>query len=119
MDVTVREIALDDPPGLTGDVKWAEINATAAGDTQVVAAVTGKKIRAVGWLLVCSVAVGVAWKSGAGTTLINAMSFATNGGISAANYGQGYAFETAVSGALVINLSGIANVRGSLCYVEV
>jgi len=98
-------------------VKWAEINATTLGDTPVVAAVTGKKIRVLVIDFACSAAVNVAWKSGS-AVVRQAQAFAQNGGI-AHNALPGWFVETAAGEALVINLSAIANVYGAISYVEV
>lgn len=101
-------------------VKWAEINATASGDTTVVAAVTGRKIRVLSYFIgPVSAAVNIAWKSGAGTTKVNAMTFAINEGMVVPDMSPGWAVETDSGGALVINLSAAANVRGAVNYIEV
>jgi hypothetical protein len=47
------------------------------------------------------------------------MNFATFGGMDINRMPHGYFAETAVSEALVLNLSTNANVRGSINYVEV
>ena len=110
--------------GLKGDEeKWvlqkhAKINATASGDTTVVSAVTGAKIRVISVVFTCSEQVNVAWKSGASTTKINAMPWAALGGM-AENFKPGHFFETDSGEAAVINLSKTANVRGILNYIEV
>jgi len=98
-------------------VKWAEINATTIGDTPVVAAVTGKKIRVLVIDFACSGAVGISWKSGS-TVIRNAQAFAANGGIAHSAY-PGWFAETSASQALAINLDAAVNVRGSVSYVEV
>ena len=98
-------------------VKQADINATSSGDTTVVAAVVGKKIQVTFVLLTCSAQVAVGWKS-ATTVLLNAMSFAQFGGRNQ-NYVPGWFVEAAENEALIINLSGNANVRGVINYIEV
>jgi hypothetical protein len=104
--------------GVLYDVKQAGINATASGDTTVVAIVASRKIRVLGLTFSCSAAVSVAWKSAA-TTLVQAMSFAANGGMEVDRGGYGYWTQTAVGEALIINLSDAVNVRGSVTYCEV
>lgn len=101
-----------------GEVKQAKIQATASGDTTVVAAVSGKVIRLLSVVLTCSVQVNVAWKSGASTTKIPAMPFAQYGGMSHTP-SLGWFYETDSGEAAVINLSGTANVYGTVQYVEV
>ena len=100
-------------------VKWDDINATASGDTTVVAAVSGKKIRVLQMGFSVSAAVNIAWKSGASTTKIAARSFPANGGIESGDVSPGWVVETDAGEALVINLSGTANVRGQVNYIEV
>lgn len=97
-------------------VKWAEINATASGDTTVVQATAGK-IRVIGLDIVVSASVDIAWKSGA-NTIRNAQAFASNGGMVVPTT-PGFFVETAAGEALVINLSTTANARGCVRYVEV
>lgn len=99
-------------------VKNAAINATASGDTTVVSAVSGKKIRAFSIALTVSAQVDVAWKTGGGDTQIAAMSFAQYGGMNQ-DYLPGWFVESDSGEALLINLSGAANVRGMLNYIEV
>lgn len=99
-------------------VKNAAINATASGDTTVVALVSGKKLRAFSVLLTVSTQVDVAWKSGASTTKIAAMSFPQYGGMNQ-DYLPGWFMETDAGEPMVINLSENANVRGVVNYIEV
>jgi hypothetical protein len=104
-------------PALVAPLKFARINC-ASGDTTVVAAVSGKKIRVSGITFSCSAAVGVSFKS-ASTVLVGPMPFDTNGGLDAFR-GTGAAFiETAVSEAFVMNLSTTSSVQGSVVYQEV
>ena len=95
----------------------AAINATASGDTTVVAALTNK-IRVISIVFTCGTQVAVAWKSGASTTKIAAMSFAQYVGMNE-SYLPGWFVETDAAEALVINLSGNANVRGMVNYIEI
>jgi hypothetical protein len=104
--------------GVSLEVKRAEINATASGDTQVVAAVSGKQIRIVSVTFACSAAVAVSWKS-ASTTIVNAMSFAANGGMTEVWAPHGYFAQGGTNEVLYINLSATATVRGVINYVEV
>lgn len=105
-------------------VKYAVINASASGNNTIISAVTGKKIRVLGYTHTASTAVIVTWKSGTTTAISGPMHFATDGsrqGISGAGtfmaeYGV---METAVGEALVISLSGVATVGGHLIYREV
>ena len=101
----------------TSPVKFARINC-ASGDTTVVAAVSGKKIRALGITFSCAAAVGVSFKSGS-TLLLGPMAFDVNGGMDSYRGSNGIFCETASGEALVMTLSGTAAVHGSLMYQEV
>lgn len=97
-------------------VKFAVINASSSGYTQLVAAVSTKKIRVLSYAVVVASEVTVQFAS-ASTGITHAMPFAANGGISAhSTHGL---FETAASEALRINLGSAVQVSGHLSYVEV
>lgn len=99
-------------------VKYAVIDHATSGDNTLVAAVTGKKIRVLSYVLVASGAVTVRFESGAsGTALTGQMSLAANGGISAPFNENGY-FETAAGVLLNLELGGAVSVDGHLSYVE-
>lgn len=98
-------------------IRWAEINATAAGNLTVVQGVGGKKLTIVSIDFVVSAAVSIAWLSSA-STIRNAQAFAANSGIVRDIVRPFYA-QTAAGENLIINLSAVANVRGALGYVEV
>lgn len=95
----------------------AVINVATATDHTIVAAVTGKKIRVLSYVIVAAAAVAVTWKSGS-TARSGAMSFAANSGIvvSPAAPSGGSWFETAAGEALVLTLSGAQQVSGHLTY---
>lgn len=99
-------------------VKVAVVTASASGATQIVAAVTGKKIRVLGIAYSVNAAVNVKWQSA--TTDKTGLFY--HGG---AGHGivmeaaQGFLFETDSAAALNINLSGAVAVGGQLRYVEV
>jgi hypothetical protein len=98
--------------------KIAYINAS-SGDTTIISAVTGKKLRVFAITFTCSAAVTVTWKSNT-TPLINTMAFDANGGMDTYRGTGGTAFvETASGEALILTLSGSSNVRGSVSYFEV
>lgn len=99
-------------------VRWAEINATAAGNTTVVQAVGGRKLTIVSIDMVVSAAVSISWLSGTVTTIRNQQAFAANSGI-ARDIVRPYYAQTFAGEPLIINLSGVANVRGAIGYVEV
>lgn len=97
--------------------KYAIISDAASGSNEVVAAVTGKKIRVLAYTLITDDAVTATWRSAA-NAISGAMEFAANGGASPAFCPVGH-FETVAGEALNINLSGAVGVRGHLTYVEV
>jgi hypothetical protein len=96
------------------NIKFATVSLTATGD--LVSAVTGKKIRVLGYLLVCSAALTVNFESGT-TDITGAFEIAANGGISYAGGLAAPAFETAAGSKLALTISGTGNVRGHLAYV--
>lgn len=93
--------------------KFAVISASASGDTPIVAAVTGKKIRVLSYMVSKSDAVNMKFRSG--TTDITGLLY--NG--AAPSFSPVGHFETAAGAALNINLSGAVAVGGHLVYVEV
>lgn len=97
-------------------VKFAKIDTAALGQTAVVPAVSGKRIRVVGFFLVSTSANGVKFQS-ASTDLTGAMALAANGGVTAES--ENGVFETTPGAALNINLTGATQVSGALSYVEI
>ncbi len=93
----------------------AIINTAASGDTAVVAAVAGKRIRVINYVLTAAGVVSVKFRS-ATTDLTGAMPFAANGGIAAAGAQPGYWVQTAAGEALNLNLSAAAQVSGHITY---
>jgi len=100
MPVLVRDTVLD--AAATSQIAF--VNATAAGDTQVIAAQPGLRIAVLAAAIVTSGAVGVHLRSG--TTAITATwSLAANGGLVLPKSGEPWAV-TAAGQALNVNLSG-------------
>lgn len=93
-------------------VKYASISTSASGDTTVVAAVTGKRIKVVDYVLTRASAVNMKWRSG--TTDITGLLY--NG--AAPGFNPVGHFRTAVGELLAINLSAAVGVGGHLAYVE-
>ena len=107
--------------GVLYSVKSARVQATASGNTQIVAAVTGSRIRPVAWTVgPVSAAVVVTIQDAAGTPVVLAGPFevAANGGIANPVYKESDQ-EGTVSTAVNVNLSGASNVPVTLWYVEV
>ena len=97
-------------------VLYAPISATTSGNTQVVGAVSGKRIRVIAYAVIASATVNIRFRSGS-TDITGAMRLVEGGGIAHAY--DGGLFETAVGQALNINLSTNATVGGYIVYREV
>jgi hypothetical protein len=119
--VRTLDSSLTDSSGTVLTPKFAKIDAASAGDNTLVAAVTGKKIRVLSYVLVNghTDTQTVRFESGAGgTALTGQMIFAANGGVSSGHNPAGH-FETAAGALLNLELSGATTVDGHLTYVEV
>lgn len=97
--------------------KYALIDANSSGNTQIVAAVSGKRIRVVAYAVVASGTVNVRFRSGSSTNLTGVMRLVEAGGI--AHAFEGGLFQTDVGEALNINLSANVQVGGYLVYEEI
>lgn len=104
---------------IQSEVQYAVVDHAASGDNTLVAAVTGKKIRVVSFLLVAAGTVTTRFESGAsGTALTGQMTMAINSVISAAYNPAGW-FETAAAALLNLELSAAVSVDGVIGYVLV
>jgi hypothetical protein len=102
---------------IRSEVQYAPISAAGSGNNTLVAAVTGKKIRVIGFALVGAGSVTAKFQSGAGgTDLTGAMTLAAGTSVVVEPYESGV-FETAVAALLNLNLSGAIQVSGFLVYV--
>ena len=98
-------------------VQFAKIDTASSGDTSLVAATTGKKVKVVGFFLIASGAVSVKLRSGT-TDLTGAMAVGANGGLVVQGGPAGeHVIETAAGSALNINLSAATQVSGAVRYV--
>jgi hypothetical protein len=97
-------------------VLYAPINATTSGNTQVVGAVSGKRIRVIAFAVVANATVNIKFQSGT-TDITGSMRVVEGGGIAHAY--DGGLFQTAVGQALNINLSANATVGGYVVYREI
>lgn len=100
----------------TSDVKYAVINATASGDNTIVAAVSGKVVRVISYLLIANGTVTATWKQGA-TNISGPLPLVVNAGACAPEATRGW-METASNAALILNLSSAVTVGGHISYVE-
>lgn len=104
---------------IQSEVQYAVVDTATSGDTTLVAAVTGKKIRVVSFLLVAAGTVTTRFESGAGgTALTGQMTMAINTSIVAAYNPAGW-FETAAAALLNLELSAAVSVDGVIGYVLV
>lgn len=102
------------------DVQHAVIDHAESGDNTVVAAVAGKKIRVVGFVLVAAGAVDARFESDAdGTALTGVMTLAAAGDRIASGFSPLGWFETAAGELLNLELSGAVSVDGMLTYLLV
>lgn len=99
--------------------KFKIIDAASSGDNTIVAAVAGKKIRVLNFVLVGSAAITTRFESAAsGTALTGQMTMAA-GSVIASGYCKIGHFETLAGELLNLELSGANTVDGYLVYVEV
>lgn len=104
--------------GSASFVKFASISAASSGANTLVAAVTGKKIRVLGYVLVAANAVNANFESGT-TDISGVMSLPAFGGVSYAGGREAPAFETASGAALGLTLGSAVQVSGHISYIEI
>lgn len=97
--------------------KFASLSVSSSGDNSIVAAVTSKKIRVLAYVIVADGTVAAKWRNGT-TDVTGAMSLVANTGVVAPFCPVGH-FETSVTTALQLNLSGAVGARGHITYIEV
>ena len=97
-------------------VQYTTISANTSGNTQVVGAVSGKRIRVIAFAVIASATVTIKFQSGT-TDITGSMRIVEGGGIAHAY--DGGLFQTAVNQPLNINLSNNATVGGYVVYREV
>lgn len=103
--------------GVICEVKSRAINATASGNNTILPAQLTRRFRVLTIAFTCSGAVDITFISGS-TTLINAMSFANNGGLGVNLTPAGFMPMGGVNENWIMSLSSAKNVRGWLTYVE-
>lgn len=102
------------------EAQYAVIDDATSGNNTIVAAVTGKKIRVLGYVLVAGGAVNARFESDAdGTALTGVMTLAAAGDVIAPGYNPSGHFETVAGELLNLELSGAVSVDGHLTYVLV
>ena len=113
VSITVTNTPL---PVAYGTVQYATISATTSGDTQIVPAVSGKRIRVIAYAVIANATVSIKFRSGT-SDITGSMRVVEGGGIAHAY--DGGLFQTAVNQPLNINLSNNATVGGYVVYREV
>jgi hypothetical protein len=107
--------------GFGDEVKRAAVSVASSGDNTLVAAVTGKKIKVVGLVLVAAGAVNVRLESGAGGTALTgviSLAAAGDGFVLPATLAGQHWVETAAGALLNLELSGAVQVSGCIVYYE-
>ena len=104
-------------------VKRAAINAASSGDNEIVAAVSGKKIKVLSMLLVATEAVNATVYSGpqaTGAALTGAIGLGDNGGfvLNAPTNEWMHWMETTAGAKLNLYLSAAKQVSGTVLYYE-
>ena len=103
-----------------GEIKRVAIAASSSGNNTLVAAVTGKRIRVLQYLLMASGAVNAKFQSGAGGSDISGLHyFDANGAGAAPPWCPVGILETASGSLLNLNLSAAQAVGGWLVYQEI
>lgn len=97
---------------------FAPISVSVIGSNQIVAGISGKKVRVLKYTIVTTNAVSVKFNSPNGSDLTGPMPLAANAGVGGAFCPVGL-FETVPGDALILNLSNAATVAGHLTYVQV
>lgn len=111
--------ALPVDPVASLTIKFARVNATADGSNDVVAAVTSKKIRVLGYAVQSTGAGTVTWKSSTTSTLAEMVIAANGDGVSYSGGVQAPAFETVSGEKLTIDNPAGVDTKGHLSYIEV
>jgi hypothetical protein len=101
-----------------GTAQYATISCSSSGNNEIVAAVSGKKIRVLYWIVSVSGGVNFQWRS-ASTNKTGAFTNSAAGGGAGGSYNPLGHFETVASEALNLYLSESVTVGGYLVYVAV
>lgn len=97
-----------------GAIKFASISQTSTGD--LIAAVTGKKIRVLGYTISSSANVTLQFTSSS-TAISGVMDLGTRGNIYGGGSADAPALQTAVGEKLALTQTGAGTVSGHLSYV--
>ena len=101
-------------------IKFIRVNATTDGDNTIISAVTGKKIRVLGYALTVTTAATITIQDTAGSPNIFAQfSLVAQGGVSYAGGLMCPAFESLVGNGIEINVAAGQDCLGHMSYLEV
>lgn len=100
-----------------GVIHHLPVSTAASGDTTLLAAVTGKRLMVLSYILDAGGAVSVKFKGGS-TDLTGAMPLAANGTLTGSKSDVGH-FATAAGEALILNLSTNVQVSGHVTVLEI
>lgn len=92
--------------------------AAASGDQTILSAISGKKIKVLGYVLVSDTGTALRWESGGSTNISGNMTVAANGGVSAAPTEWGW-MTTLDGESLVLNVGTASTVGGHVTYAIV
>jgi len=106
------------PQVTQSDAQYAVIDHAASGANTIVSAVSGKKIRVLGFFLVAAGAVNVRWES-EGSVMSGVMNLGATDLFAGADFNPTGWFETPAGRLLGIDLSDAVSVDGALVYVLV
>jgi hypothetical protein len=102
--------------GVYSGINFAKIDAASSGDNTLVAAVTGKRIRVLGMVIIAAGSVTIRLESGAsGTALSGQMALVVNSGFTLPMSDVGWC-ETSAGALLNLELSAAVSVDGVLVY---
>lgn len=100
------------------ELKYAVVNTASSGANTIVAAVTGKRIKVVSYVLIAVTAVTVEWRSGtSANSIMGAASLGATGGVAALGDPTTPLFECASGALLGLQLGGAVQVSGHVCYI--
>ena len=99
-----------------GSPLFSPVTASNTGATTIVTGVNGRKLRVMAANVIASNVVNVKWQTQSGADLTGLAYLTSNGGYILPYNPIGW-FETVISDALIINLSGSIPVGGHITYI--
>lgn len=99
-------------------VKTVAIAVSSSGDNEIVAAVTGRRIKVTSFSIQATGTVNAKWKDGGSTDLTGAYNWQAREGIAMGLAAPAFLFATTAGNALNLNLSGAVSVVGHVSYFD-